>query len=162
MKRITLDVQPEPANPRAQFTQRAIFAMIGVTNLVQALMKDNDFRYVNLIVGLGTVLFAIFYRRFNRPKVFTFDDDGIEGPLGARNPVKMKWNDIARIEGSVFRLTVLSKSGDRSDINLGNITYDQHKQIKPLILELAQSHGVEVRTTGRTVGLRQRGMNDGL
>ncbi|MBI3586407.1 MAG: hypothetical protein HY088_04685 [Ignavibacteriales bacterium] len=145
MEQITLDLQPEPATQRMRLVQRTLFVLMGVGNIVQGIMHDNNFRYFNFIIGISVVVIALNYRRIFKPKLFTFDEDGFEGPIGRSDSTRLHWGDISHIEAKMFTLKIFPKSGGERNIYLGNITFNQHKQIKPKILELAQSKGVEVR-----------------
>lgn len=145
MEQITLDLQPEPATPRMRLLQRGLFALIGAVNVVQGIIQESGFRYVNLVIGIVAILFAFFYRRIYPPKVFTFDDDGLEGPIGQPDNIRFRWTDISHIEAKMFMLTVFTKTGTERKIYLGNITFQQHKHMKPKILELAKSKGVDIR-----------------
>ena len=145
MEQITLDLQPDPASPRARLIQRMLFGLLGVINLVQGVLNENSFRYFNLIFGVLVIVFALNYRRIYKPNVYTFDEEGVEGPIGRSDNKKFRWTDVSYLVAKMFTLKIFMKSGIEYNIYLGNITFQQHKQIKPKILELAQSNGVEVR-----------------
>ncbi len=146
MKHITLDLQPRPMSPTMRFIQQGFFFLLGVMILVQGIVIESDFRYVNLTFGSIAILFALFYRRVFPPKVFTFDDEGFEGPIGIFNTRRYRWEEISHINATMFLLEVVLKPGTTVEINLENITYQQHKQIKPMILELAKTKGVDLRS----------------
>jgi|WetSurMetagenome_2_1015567.scaffolds.fasta_scaffold1197167_1 hypothetical protein len=145
MEQITLDLQPDPASPRARVIQRMLFGLLGVMNLVQGVLTENSFRYINYIFGVLLIVFVLNYRRIYKPNVYTFDEEGFEGPIGRSDNKRFRWTDVASLVAKLFTLKIFMKSGREVNIYLGNITFHQHKQIKPKILELAQSNGVEVR-----------------
>ncbi|HUN65123.1 MAG TPA: hypothetical protein VMW43_03415 [Bacteroidota bacterium] len=149
MEQVTLDLQPEPSTPRMRIVQRIIFILIGITNIVQGVINNNSFTYVNLIFGVGIIVFALFYRRIYKPKIFTFDDEGIEGPINADESVRLRWSDVRRIEARMFAIKLITRTRGEYRIYLGNLTFAQHKAVKPKILQIANAHGVDVRISER-------------
>lgn len=145
MEQITLDLQPEPSTPRMRIVQRVLFLLIGISNIVQGIISDNGFRFVNLVFGAGVIVVTLLYRKIFKPKIFTFDEDGLDGPVNATENVRVRWADIYRIEASMFGMKLCTKTRGDYKIYLGNLTYTQLKQIKPKILQLANAKGVDVR-----------------
>ncbi len=146
-EQITLDLQPEPSTPTMRLFQRVLLALMGLTNLIQGILQHTNFRYVNLVVGVVAIFFAFYYRRIYPPKVFMFDNDGFEGPLGRPDNIRLRWTDVTHIKEQMFTLTLFTKSGTEREIYLGNITFKQRKQIKPKIIDLARSKGIEIRAS---------------
>lgn len=145
MEKITIDLQPQPATSSRRIIQRILFGLIGVFSLVQGILQNNSFMYFNIVFGVGIIIFALFYRRIYRPKVFTFDENFIEGPIGSSKNKKVNWADVSQLDAKIFTLKLFMKSGEESKIYLGNITFQELREIKPRILEFAKSKGVEVR-----------------
>jgi hypothetical protein len=145
MEQITIDLQPQAATPARRIIQRTLFGLMGVFSLVQGILQNNSFRYLNIVVGVGIIVFALYYRRIYKPKVFTFDENCIEGPIGSSENKRINWSDVSKLDAKIFTLKIFMKSGEESKIYLGNITFQELKQIKPRILEFAKSKGVEVR-----------------
>lgn len=146
MQKITLDLQAQ-CSPKTQLFQRGVFGLFGVINLAQAYLQEGNFRYVNLFVGITAIAFALFFHRIHKPRVFTFDDNGIAGPISRRESIALSWQDIEYIKPTIFSLHICKKDGQRFKLNLGNLTFQQHKTEKQQILELAKSKGVSVRST---------------
>ena len=144
MEKFSIDLQPEPAKPINRFIQRSLFGLVGVSNIVQAILSDNYFRYISMLFGLGAIVFAIGYRWFYKPKLFSFDDIGIEGPISTSKNILRKWENIAKIEISLFNLKIYAKSGELSNVYLGNLTFQHLREIKTKIFDLAKSKGIEV------------------
>lgn len=145
MEPITLDLQPEPANPKMRMMQRVIFLLFGIMNIIQGIISESNFRYINLVCGIVVVILALNYRRIYKPKVFTFDEEGVEGPIDKPKRTRDRWTDIAYIRAKMFSLNIVTRAGEERTLYLGNLTFAQHHEIKPRILQLAKSKGVEVR-----------------
>ena len=145
MEKFSIDLQPEPAKPINRFIQRSLFGLVGVSNIVQAILSDNNFRYISMLFGLGAIVFAIGYRWFYKPKLFSFDDNGIEGPISTSKNILHKWENIAKIEVGLFNLRIYAKSGELSNVYLGNLTFQHLREIKTKIFDLAKSKGIEVQ-----------------
>lgn len=145
MEQITIDLQPQPATPARRIIQRTLFGLMGVYILVQGISQSNNFQYINYVFGVGMIVLALFYRRIYKPKVFTFDENGIEGPIGRSENKRINWADVSKLDAKIFTLKIFLKSGEESKIYLGNITFQELRQIKPLILKYAKSKGVDVR-----------------
>jgi hypothetical protein len=144
MDSLILDMHPFPS--RTPLFQRITFAALGLINLAQGIVHyPGIVAFVNIGGGMLLLLAAIFYRRIHRPSVYAFGDEGIEGPVGTPKSRLIKWSDIAFFETKRFSFAIVTSSGDRIQLDLSNITYDQHKQIKPRIVELVKSKGVDVR-----------------
>jgi hypothetical protein len=114
-------------------------------NLVQAYLVDNNFRLFNLIAGIFFVSSAFLYPTIFRPKLATFDDNGLMWSVKNRRNLSLAWNQIAYIEASTLNFYIHTKDMGQFTIDLGNLTYEQHKTFKPQIIDLARSKGVDVR-----------------
>ncbi len=145
MDEIILSLDPQGTSSRGIRIQAILFGLVGLSNLVQAFFSDNKFRLVNLIGGAVFVSYAIVYPIILRPKVATFNEDGVMLDLKRRSNLVLAWNQIAYIEASTLHFHIHTKNSEKFTIDLGNLTYAQHKTLKPRIIDLAHSHGVDVR-----------------
>jgi hypothetical protein len=145
MESITLYLQPEQT-PKTQMVQRGIIVVSGIFYLIIGISKGDWVGYMYSIVGGAALVIALTAPRMFRPRSFTFDEHGFAGPEGRPWKKQYQWNEISRIEEQMFLWTFITKSGRRRTMNLGNLTFEQHRVVKPKILDLARSQGVEVRT----------------
>jgi hypothetical protein len=145
MEPIILTLDPTGYVHRRLRIQGVLFALLGLINLVQAYLVDNDFRFVNLIVGIFFISSAFAYPLIFRQKLATFDDNGLMWSVKNRRNLSLAWNQIAYIEASTLHFYVHPNDSGQFTIDLGNLTYEQHKTLKPQIIDLARSKGVDVR-----------------
>jgi hypothetical protein len=142
MEKIIVDLQPEPAKPIGRIIQRTLFGLVGVINIIQAVMSSNSFRFINLVFGIIMLVFAVGYRWFYKPKLLSIDESNIEL---SNNNVLSKWENIAKVEIRLFNLILHEKTGKQSKIYLGNLTFQQLREIKLKTTDLAKSKGIKVQ-----------------
>jgi hypothetical protein len=145
MEPIILVLDPEGSAPRRLWIQGILFALLGLSNLVQAFLFDNHFRLVNFVVGIVFISYGIVYPMMFRPKLATFDERGLTWSVKRKRNLSLTWNQIAYIEAPTLHFHIHTKNSEQFTIELGNLTYEQHKTLKPRIIDLARSHGVDVR-----------------
>ena len=122
-----------------------IYVLLGLNIFVQALVIDNAFRYPNLVLGLVILVVGLIYPRIVKPKVVTFDDSGITQSRTRHGNPTIAWNQIAYIEASTLNFRIYTKDSELFTIDLGNLTFEQHRTLKPKIIDFAHSKSVDVR-----------------
>jgi hypothetical protein len=145
MEPIILSLDPAGSILRRMRIQWIIFALLGVFNLVQAYIVDNDFRLFNLIFGVSFILYGLLHPIIFRPKLASFDENGLLWRVKNRRDLLLAWSQIAYIEASMLNFHIHTKDSRHFTVDLGNLTYEQHQTLKPQIIDLARSKGVEVR-----------------
>jgi hypothetical protein len=145
MEPITLIFDPGGSASRGLRIQWIIYALLGLINLVQAVLLDNNFRLFNLFAGIFFVASAFIYPIIFRPMLATFDDNGMMWSVKRRRNLSLTWNQIAYFEAATLHFHIHTKDSGQFTIDLGPLTYAQHKTLKPQILDLARSKGVDVR-----------------
>jgi hypothetical protein len=145
MEPISLNLLAD-SSPRMLFLHRGSYILLGALNIIQGFLLDGKFGY--FIMGGGAIFLfgGIFYNLLFSTKPIIFDENGVEGPVGGKPGVRIGWSEISRIEETMFSLTIVTTAGDSRTIDLSGITYAQHKELKPKIIQLAISKGIEVRT----------------
>lgn len=143
MENIVLDVNPQPSK-RGKMVQRILFLIMGLGNIYQGFSMPNWFRYMNLSFGVVCILFALYLHRLYRSKEYLFTSEGIEGPKDSNNSVKIGWSEISLVEMKMYSMRIFLKGGKTYKLNLSNLTFEQHKNIKPKIEELIKAKGIEV------------------
>lgn len=143
MENIILDINPQPSK-KGKIVQRIGFFIIGIGNIYQGLILERWFRYANFLFGIISILYALYLHRLYGSKEYLFTDEGIEGPMNSRQKSKLKWEEIISVELTMFSLKILLKDGNSKKLNLSNLTFEQHKNIKPKVEELIKLKGVAV------------------
>ncbi len=139
MASVLLDLEQSPAAPLG----RGWMMLMGVINLLQACFLQNFFRYFDLVFGFALVAGGFYYWKFYTPRCITFDEAGSRGKIGIRTHVRLLWDEISKVGSSLYSITIRTKSGETLSIDLSAITFQQHKEVKPRILELARSKGMD-------------------
>jgi len=80
--------------------------------------------------------------RFHREYSIRIDDRGIRGRTGYSKLIDLRWEDLALAEIKMFALILKTKGGGTIHIDLGGLTYDQHKVVKAELLEILGSRGL--------------------
>ena len=140
MKSILLEL--EPSNKSA--FSRGWMMLVGIVNVLQSFFQQNELRYIDLAFGIVLMVGGFYYWKLYELKTVAFDEVGIKGKLRFRTTIDIKWDDVSRFELAIYAISLITKSGQKYEIDLSNITYQQHKEIKPQIVELAKSKGIEV------------------
>jgi len=145
MEPIILHLDSEGASAGRLRIQWTLFLLVGLLNLVQAFIVDNDFHLINLFAGIFFIVFALLFPIMAKPKLATFDDNGMSWRVTRRRTVTLSWNQIAYIEESIFLFRIHAKDGNQFDLDLGGLTFEEHSKLKPKVVELARAKGIEVR-----------------
>jgi hypothetical protein len=145
MEQIVLHLDSEGASAGRLRIQWTLFLLVGLLNLVQAFIVDNDFHLINLFAGIFFIVFALLFPILAKPKTATFDDNGVSWRATQRRSVTLTWSQIAFIEASILMFRIHTKDGNQVNLDLGGLTYEEHSRLKPKVVELAKAKGIEVR-----------------
>jgi hypothetical protein len=140
MSAVLLELEPGGQSLRG----RTWMMLIGCMNLAQAFYQQNVLRYVDIAFGVLLIAGGFYFWKLYKPKIVTFDDTGIEGKIGLQTNIGIEWSKVSKLEVSLYSISILTNTGEKHVIDASNITFQQHQEIKPKILELAKSKGVEV------------------
>jgi hypothetical protein len=146
MEPIILHLDGEGASAGRLRFQWTLFLLVGLLNLVQGFIVDNDFHLINLFAGLLFIVLALLFPIMVRPKSATFDDKGISRRLGWRRSVSLTWDQIAYMEATIFTFRIHAKDGKQFELDLGGLTFEEHSKLKPKVIELARGKGIEVKS----------------
>ncbi|GEM_PF-3947533 len=135
--------------PQTRFVriQRWIYASWGCFFLAQGVVRifDNEEWWpAYVLTGILWLTTAIFFTRFFMGRYLQFDEDGIEARLSYRKQLKLRWDDLHSVEVSMFELVLITKNGQRIPFDLGSISYEEHKLVKPRFVEMTRLKGVQV------------------
>ena len=123
---------------------RGWMMLIGIVNVLQSFFHQNELRYFDLAFGVFLIVAGLYYWKLYQPRAVTFDDIGISGKLKLGTTINLKWEDVSKMESSLYLIFLFTKAGEIHAIDLTNLTFQQHKEIKPKIIELAKSKGIDV------------------
>jgi len=144
MKTIVLDLRSDYQRTFKKWFGVIVVIYILVDSLFMliSIVPVNYFLMLSMVLLLGQVI-ANWYSM--KPVKVIFDDKGITGSVSPRKAISLTWDQIARIEIHMFAMDIQTKDGRTEHIDLSEITYEQQKSIKPRIIELARSKGINIQ-----------------
>ena len=140
MASITLELEQQAKTS----ISRAWAIPVGLANLTQGLLMQSEGRYFNIVFGGVLIAAGFYFWILYKPKIVTFDENGIDGKIQRGTVLHLRWEELTQLEVSMHQITLFTKSGQKYTIDLSNITFREHKELKPQILELAKSKQIEV------------------
>jgi hypothetical protein len=145
---ITLEL-PDSGSRRTTRWNPWILLVLGIVWLGQAAFRTDEswFRYASLAMGIAAVSLAVFSLRHPRQPFIRFDRTGITARLPAGLMTHIPWKDVDHLRFSTYTFVVVKKDKRELTVDLGWIAYHTHRSIKPRMMELAKSHGIDVRAT---------------
>jgi hypothetical protein len=95
-------------------------------------------------ISYGVILLAVMlaYPRFHREYFVKIDEQGIRGRTGFTKQIDLSWEHLAHADIMMFALILKTKAGETIHIDLGDLTYDQHRLVKPRLVEIFRSKGL--------------------
>lgn len=124
-----------------------IIVILFVVVMVTMMWYSNTTMKISLAIMLVMNLVQAFVNYYtSKPLLLTFDEQGIQGKAKPKKDITILWNTILSIEFKMFSMNVRTKDGKEEEIDLSHITYEDHKKVKPQIVELAKSKGIAVQT----------------
>lgn len=146
METLTLNLRPESFTRfNRYFIPSAI--VFGIVSIIVAVGEKEHRGWIGAASGALIVIPSVVNWRSNRPIVSTWDDNGIHGDIGNGGDTSLGWDDIVSIDATTFTLLLHTKDANTISIDLASVTYAQHRELIPRLLEAARSKGVEVRAT---------------
>lgn len=143
MDPLSLNLRPESFTRfHRYFIPSAI--VFGMVSIIVAVGAKEPRAWIGAATGVLLVVQSIVNWRSSRPIASTWDDNGIHGDVGTGRDISLGWNEIARMDVTMFTLLLHIKDGRTISVDLANVTYAQHKELIPRLLDAARSQGVEV------------------
>ena len=102
----------------------------------------DSFTYIIGAYGLVFLLAAMFSPVFERSYQLVADDEGIHGQLSWRRHIQFAWKDITSAELGTLHLRLNIADGKVEEVSLGNLTYEQHQELKPQLELALENHCV--------------------
>jgi hypothetical protein len=146
---ITLELPDSARNRRSTRWNPWLLLVLGLVWLGQAAFRTDELwmRYTSLVMGIAAVSVAAFSLRHPRQAFIRFDRTGIS----ARPPngliAHIPWSEVDYLRFATFTFVVVKKDKRELTVDLGWIAYHAHRTVKPQLMEMAQRHGIEIRTT---------------
>jgi hypothetical protein len=92
------------------------------------------------LYGLVLLLAIAFWPLFNKQYQLVVDDYGIRGQITWRDRLDVPWGDLAKADLGILLLELHTSDGKVHAVNLGNLTYKEHQELKPKLKEALAEH----------------------
>jgi hypothetical protein len=144
MEPITFNLRPEPLRAFNKFFIPSAI-VFGIASIILAFKEANHIRWITLLAGLVIIVQAIVNWHTQKPVTITWDDSGFRGSIAPGKLIAIQWGEVSAIDARMFALEIHLRNKTTVHVDLSQTTYQQHKEIKPLVLDLARTKGVDVR-----------------
>ena len=144
MESIILDLRPDYPRKFVKWFGLivVVYVLVGIVLMLTLVTPVNLFLIISMILLLTQVI--VNWYNMKSVKV-TFDENGVSGLLSPRKFISLTWNQINQIDVHLFAIDILTKENRTEHIDLSLTTYKQQHLIKPKIIELAKSKGINVQ-----------------
>jgi hypothetical protein len=123
-----------------------MMAALGLLWIGLGIFSDTQYtRYGQLGFGLFLLLSLAYIMWFYKPKYLRFDQSGLTGLIKGGETILLNWEAIETIEISVNKLVIHPQSGVEIPISIGQIPYQQHKDLLPQLEQVAERNGVKIK-----------------
>jgi hypothetical protein len=144
MQPLILNLRPESFQRFNKFFVPSAI-VVALANIILAFHDQNHVNWFSVIAGLAIIIQAVVRWHTVKSMSSTWDDWGIRGRIAPGQPVSIPWKDIASIDAGMFALDLHLTNQSTIHVDLSFATYQQHRDLKPRIVELARSKGTEVK-----------------
>ncbi|MDZ7370511.1 MAG: hypothetical protein ONB12_04990 [candidate division KSB1 bacterium] len=119
--------------------------IVGAAMIILAVRHWERTGWISVLAGVLLIVQAMVNWRNHRPLRSTWDDTGIRGMVGPGKRISVRWDEVKEIEASPYVFRIHLKDRSSIEIDFSQLTHRQYCELKPRLLELAQSKGVRVR-----------------
>jgi hypothetical protein len=144
-KTLVLTLDGEESRPRSRRMMLWTQVLLSLSFFVQGIIREDDFSYIFLGMGCVFLFLAVMHFRLMPALFLHVREDGLEGRVARGKKISLTWDEIASVEASTFEMVIHIKDGRHIPVDLSNLTYKQHKIVKPAFLHLMQQKGVPVK-----------------
>ena len=92
--------------------------------------------------GIILLLVATFWPLFQTEYQLILDDLGMRGRIAWRKSVDFSWDKVAKANLGILQLEVTTTDNKSFNVNFGNLTYQQHQELKPRLQEMLAARGL--------------------
>jgi hypothetical protein len=135
-----------PLNQKVPQSFMRIQIVLAIMFIIQGLAYSGKsfwwFPYFSITYGVVLLAVMIAFPRFHRDYSVTVDERGIRGRTGFTKEINLPWDDVTYADIMMFAFILKTKGGETIHIDLGNLTYDQHKLVKPRLIDILGSKGL--------------------
>jgi hypothetical protein len=92
------------------------------------------------LYAIVLLLAVIFWPLFNKQYQLLVDDHGVRGQITWRQRIDVPWENLAKAELGILLLELHTTEGKVHTVNLGNLTYQEHQELKPKLKAVLAEH----------------------
>jgi hypothetical protein len=146
------------SNPKYDNRMRLIYGIGGILYISLAILINyyiNYSSYFAIICGTAFVIYALGYKKLvKRWRChITFDEQGIKARIFNKlmkfplfENVNIKWEEIKSIDIKQLKIEIDLKDGSHKEIELGDLMYKQHQELKTKLQEYIQAMEIKIAT----------------
>jgi len=145
MEPLVLNLRPESFSRKFDVFYAPSAGIVGLAMIVLAILDKHRLGWITMVAGATMIIQAIVTWRGHKAVATTWDSSGIRGDVSHGKTIAIRWNEIADITASTYALDIHLHDHTTVIVDLSQATYQQHKELKPRLLDLARTNGVDVR-----------------
>ncbi|MBN1397908.1 MAG: hypothetical protein JXA06_07745 [Bacteroidetes bacterium] len=144
MEPIILNLRPVqwPTFKRCFITVVILFIITSIILMSFSIIPVDLFYITTIILLTGQAVINWQSMKFVE---LVFDEKGITGMVNPGKKISLQWEQIAGIDIRTLAMDIKTRDGQTEHIDLGEISYEQHKSVKPRIIDLAVTKGIDVK-----------------
>ena len=143
MTGLTIPLRPRTAYGPEWF--RVTQMICGIIFIAQGIVYSGTSYWLPrfaIAYGLALMLAMIVLPLLTREYSLTIDDRGIRGRISYSGLIDVAWENVTKADIKMFALVLWTKDKQILHIDFGELTYDQHKAVKPVLVDALRSRGL--------------------
>jgi hypothetical protein len=131
-------------NPRGQSLLRISQAVSGVCWIIVGVLREqsDEISIAFIVVGFAMFLLSWFLPLLDKEYQIIVDEKGIRGSIGRRASIDLPWERISSAELGILRLELHTTDGKAHSVNLEDLTYRDHQELKPRLARILAERGL--------------------
>ena len=131
-------------NPRGQWSLRISQAVSGVCWIIVGLLREQSdgISIAFIVIGFAMFLMSWFLPLLDKEYQIIVDQKGIRGNIGWREYIDLPWENISSAQLGIFLLELHATDGKTHSVNLENLTYRDHQELKPRLAKILAERGL--------------------
>ena len=130
---IILIVNPRNLTGWKRILDQIVWGILGVLAILVAIKESSGQRYFLGFIGLIFFHRVLRYDQVYPHKEYLFTEEGIEERINGKGNKYFRWIEIQYVEVKLRALNLLTKSGDKLSIYVGNNSMDVRTRIVDFI-----------------------------
>ena len=141
-------------DPAHDGKMRLAYGVIGLSYICFGISMIFHYQsaYMNVLLvgGIGAFVYALGYKRFVKRYYIILDENGLSAILYTftkrpkKSSLSIDWHEVAAITIRPLKLMLELRNGTTHEIELGDLLYKQHQQLKSSLIAIAREREIAV------------------